>query len=149
MTTPPSPSSASRPLPAALSEKIDALMELGHDYAETMAEEATLRERHFHGAPPEAKRATDDALDAFVAARASLDAALRGMLDERDALARMLETATVRLGILRDRMAACDDDRGPDDDWNDRHGLSLVEISGWIEEQSAARAARPEASADA
>jgi hypothetical protein len=44
---------------------------------------------------------------------------------------RMLDKSTVRLGILRDRMAGCSED----------HGLSLDEAAAWIDEQSTTRAA--------
>lgn len=49
-------------------------------------------------------------------------------------LTRMPEKATVRLGILRDRMEAC---------VGQGHALSLEEIPAWIDEQKAALAARP------
>lgn len=57
-------------------------------------------------------------------------------LEERErALLRMLETSTVRLGILRDRMEHCDSER-PNEEKH--HSLSMVEVPAWIEEQSAA-----------
>ena len=57
-------------------------------------------------------------------------------LDDVAALRRMLEKATVRLGILRDRMEACDAEHE-----TKTHGLSLFEVPGWIEEQEAVLAA--------
>jgi hypothetical protein len=51
---------------------------------------------------------------------------------ERDALRRMLEKSTVRLGILRDRMESCQERSGN----MDRHALSLFEIPAWIDEQT-------------
>jgi hypothetical protein len=57
---------------------------------------------------------------------------------ETEALRRMLKTATVRLGILRDRMEGCDDGKG-----RPAHKLSLDEIPAWIDEQEGfLRAAR-------
>jgi hypothetical protein len=74
--------------------------------------------------------------DARVAARAAVDSRLASL--ERDAarMRRMLETATVRLGILRDRMEGCREANA--------HELSLDEIPAWIEEQTAALAPRQE-----
>ena len=46
----------------------------------------------------------------------------------------MLGKATVRLGIVRDRMEACEADRPATHDHS--HALSLFEIPAWIEEQS-------------
>ena len=110
MTTPPSPSSASRPLPAALSEKIDAL------------ETACLH----MGARAGSIAFRDD----VAAARASLDAALRGMLDDaerlREELAHAFLAGVEHVGGARGV--------SPED--------ALVAI------EYAARAARPEASAD-
>lgn len=67
---------------------------------------------------------------------------------ETEALRRMLEKSTVRLGILRDRMEGCDHDH----DALGRqkyHMLSLDEVPAWIEEQqAAARASRPPSGAD-
>src|SRR5712664_1117217 len=59
---------------------------------------------------------------------------------EREALRRMLETSTVRLGILRDRMENCDNARRPRERL---HKLSLFEVPAWIDEQAAA-ALRPD-----
>lgn len=54
-------------------------------------------------------------------------------------LARMLEKATVRLGILHGRMAGCQESGS-----GHVHTLSLWEIEGWIEEQNAALASLTE-----
>jgi hypothetical protein len=51
---------------------------------------------------------------------------------ENSALQRMLEKATTRIGILRDRMEACDAEHP-----TQSHGLSLDEAPAWIEEQRA------------
>lgn len=54
-----------------------------------------------------------------------LDAVTR----ERDEARGMLRTATVRLGILRDRMEGCEESHP------DTHRVSLLEVPAWIEEQ--------------
>ena len=75
MTTPPSPSSASRPLPAALSE-ITALLDEYQDWCISFG-------RACGANTPISKPINDAHVDA---ARASLVAALRGMLDDAERL---------------------------------------------------------------
>jgi hypothetical protein len=71
----------------------------------------------------------------------ALDERIAALVRERDELSRMLETATVRLEICRDRFAGCEEDSPGS------HPVSLLEIPGWIEEQRAALTP-PEARAD-
>ena len=131
MTTPPSPSSASRPLPAALSEKIDACIDArgawAHAVRDTMDGAGTLADE-------------DEAESAYYAARASLDAALRGMLDDAEdnrnaqslALIAVMEHHGNRALEMSVALLEC-----------------AAELRWQLHERRAARAARPEASADA